>query len=95
MVKTKQQQPKEEEKTETKPNEHLKDFVAEQVLKLVGTPLNFSHVNAVNLFDDRWRINVYDKTPGFIEKRKIVASFYCITDKKGKVVSPEIKKMFS
>jgi hypothetical protein len=60
----------------------------------LGTPPNFSHVNAVNVFNNRWRVNVYDKQPGFIEKRTIVASFYCIVNKKGEIKSPEIKKQF-
>ncbi len=94
MAKTKVAKPQEEEKEEVKPNEQFKETVAQQVLDAVGTPPSFSHVNAVNTFDNRWRVNVYKKSPGFVEKRTIVASFYCITDNKGKIVSPTIQKQF-
>ena len=94
MAKTKTAKPQEEEVQDVKPNEQFRDFVAQQVLDSVGVPPDFSHVNAINTFDNRWRVNVYNKSPGFVEKRMIVASFYCITDSKGKIVTPTIEKQF-
>jgi hypothetical protein len=71
-----------------------KETVEQNIIQLLGTPKNFSHVNAVHLFDNRWRVNVYDKTPGFIEKRTITDSFYCIVTKNGEISSPNIEKKY-
>ena len=85
-VKTEEQETQQDSTTET--------TIIQAVIEKLGTPPNFSHVNAVNVFNNRWRVNVYDKQPVFIEKRTIVASFYCIVNKKGEIKSPEIKKQF-
>ena len=82
------------EEQETQQNSPTETTIIQAVMEKLGTPPNFSHVNAVNVFNNRWRVNVYDKQPGFIEKRTIVASFYCIVNKKGEIKSPEIKKQF-
>jgi hypothetical protein len=97
MAKTKEkEQPKPQvPEVDTKINSAVADEITNQVLQKLGTPPNFSHVNAINLFDNRWRVNVYDKSPGFIEKKRIVASFYCLVDEHNSIVSPSITKIFS
>jgi hypothetical protein len=84
----------EEQETQLQQDSTTEATIIQTVIEKLGTPPNFSHVNAVNVFNNRWRVNVYDKQPGFIEKRTIVASFYCIVNKKGEIKSPEIKKQF-
>lgn len=95
MVKTKQQPKEEIEQVDSKHNELLANWISEQVLASVGTPPNFSHIKAINVFGDRWRVNVYDKSPGFIEKKRIVVSFFCIVDEQGNITSPQISKKFT
>ena len=68
----------------------VKQFLENKVLTDLGTPKNFSHVNAINIFENRWRINVYTKEEGFITKRKIVNSFYCIWTGEELIASPQI-----
>ena len=55
-----------------------------------GTTPNFSHINPINTFDNRWRVNVYTKTEGFITKFTIHKSFFVIMDKEGMTSSPKI-----
>ena len=71
-------------------NTEIADFVLDQL----GTPPNFSHVNVINIFDNRFRVNVYTKEEGFIDKMTISASFYIINDKDDIHVSPEITPKF-
>lgn len=84
-VKTEEQEPQLQQDSTTEAT------IIQTVMEKLGTPPNFSHVNAVNVFNNRWRVNVYDKQPGFIEKRTIVASFYCIVTKKVKSKAQKLR----
>ncbi len=48
--------------------------------KKFGTIQNFSHINPVNTYENRWRVNVYTKTQGFITKFTITKSFFIIME---------------
>lgn len=74
-MKTKQAQTSDEK---IKDNPINKEFVQEKILEINGKPKNFSHVNAVNVFDNRWRVNVYTQEDGFIKKKRIQASYFCV-----------------
>lgn len=52
-----------------------------------GTIPNFDRVNPVNIFDNRWRVNVYTATEGFIKKFSIAKSFFVIMEKGNIILS--------
>lgn len=55
-----------------------------------GTTPNFSHINPVNTFDNRWRVNVYTMTEGFIKKFTIYRSYFVIVQKGEIITNPKI-----
>jgi hypothetical protein len=59
-------------------------------INLFGTTPNFSHINPVNTFDNRWRVNVYTMTEGFIKKFTIHKSFFVIVEKGEIITNPKI-----
>jgi len=72
----------------------IKQYIQNKVLEDLGTPNNFSHINAVNTWENRWRVNVYSKEDGFIAKFKIVNSFFCIWENNQLVAKPLIEKIY-
>ena len=59
-------------------------------INLFGTTPNFSHISPVNTFDNRWRVNVYTMTEGFIKKFTIHKSFFVIVEKGEIITNPKI-----
>lgn len=55
--------------------------VCEKILKKVGKPENFLMCKALNVYDDKYRINIYTKrwVEG-IEGRTISQSYFCKYD---------------
>ena len=78
MSKTKKQPEAAQTPTQTTPEVITPQYVADKLLEINGKPVAFSHVNAINVFDDRWRVNIYTQEEGFITKKKIQASYFCI-----------------
>ena len=72
----------------------LKQFLENKIISELGTPKNFSHVRAINTWENRWRINVYSKEEGFITKFKIVNSFFGIWEDNQLVTKPQIEKIY-
>jgi hypothetical protein len=76
----------------------LTDKVAESVLTLLGKPKGLLKIKAIHLFENRFRVNVYEKvyqeSEGLIKKLYISESFFCIADEKGGIISPEIEKKY-
>ena len=70
----------------------VKGFIESKVIEQLGKPVGYSHTNAINVFENRWRVNVYTKDEGFVVKRKIANSFFCIWDGKNLVANPPIVK---
>lgn len=62
----------------------------------IGVPDDYSHTKAINVYDNRWRINVYrfrrDGLPSLIRRVFIGDySFFVTVDNSGKITS-ELKK---
>jgi len=79
----------------------FKSFVEEQVLNRLGTPSNLNFIRASNVFDNRWRVDVwcYHEVEGTLSSTsnsKIDYSYFIHADEQGKIInsSPEIKKEF-
>jgi len=55
--------------------------VCNKILKIVGKPENFLMCKAMNVYDDKYRINIYTKrfVEG-IEGRSITQSYFCRYD---------------
>ena len=95
-IKTRQQP---EQETEAPQARHpLTDAVGDGVIRALGTPPRFLKVKTVHLFDNRFRVNVYQQVQTefecLIKKCQIVDSFFCIADEKGAVVSPRIERKY-
>ena len=80
----------------------VKEISSEIVMKnlhdKIGVPPNYSHSRGFNVYDNRWRINVYSfiKTdiPSLIKRLFISNSYFVEVDKEGQIVRPtEIQKI--
>jgi len=89
--------PEQEQEPVTK-RHPLTDVVANNVLKALGTPPRFLKIKSSHLFDNRFRVNVYQvvkqEFEGLIKKNCICDSFYCIVDEKGEIQNPKIQKKY-
>ena len=81
--------------------QELVAFVKEQVLLKLGTPKNLSHITAGNLWDNRWRVNVWctHKPKGevcMVETLSIDYSYFIHTSEDGTIIksSPKIEKEY-
>ena len=79
--------------------QELVAFVKEQVLQKLGTPKNLSHVTAGNLWDNRWRVNVWgfhapQSDVSIIDVQSIDHSYFIHTSEDGTIIksSPKIEK---
>ena len=77
----------------------LKAFVEEQVTTKLGKLKNLNFIRASNIFDNRWRVDVwcyYDSTQTIVATKcsKIYYSYFIHTDDDGKITksNPEIVK---
>ena len=85
-----------------KEQKQVKEISSEIVMKnlhdKIGIPDNYSHSRGFNVYDNRWRINVYSlvKTdiPTLITRLFISNSYFVEVDKEGQIVRPkEIQKI--
>jgi hypothetical protein len=85
-----------------KEQKQVKEISSEIVMKnlhdKIGIPDNYSHSRGFNVYDNRWRINVYSlvKTdiPTLIKRLFISNSYFVEVDKEGQIVRPkEIQKI--
>jgi hypothetical protein len=85
-----------------KEQKQVKEISSEIVMKnlhdKIGIPDNYSHSRGFNVYDNRWRINVYSlvKTdiPTLIKRLFISNSYFVEVNKEGQIVRPkEIQKI--
>ena len=81
--------------------EELKSFVEQQVITKLGKPTKLNFVRASNIFDNRWRVDVwcyYDSTKTIMTTQcsHIFHSYFIYVDEHGKITKsdPEIKKEY-
>lgn len=72
-------------------------IVMKNLHDIVGVPDNYSHSRGFNVFENRWRINVYSFTktdiPTLIKKMHIAASYFLQVDSAGQIINPtELQK---
>lgn len=76
----------------------VRDKVIFNVLKALGTPPGYYQTKASNVFENRWRVDVWSTVDqsilGTIAQSVITDSFFVIADENGKVVSPIITKKY-
>ena len=77
----------------------VSSFVKEQVLSRLGQPDTLKFVNAANVFDNNWRVDVwchFESEVAMIKPAKIKHSYFVKVDEHGKFISssPEIKKEY-
>ena len=77
------------------------DFVKEQVLNKLGKLKNLDFIRASNIFENRWRIDVwcyFDSTVTIMPTKcsKIFHSYFAHTGPDGQIIysNPEIKKEY-
>ena len=88
---------REEEKKEENPAAKFGTIVKQQVLEQLGKPVNFVKITAWNVYEDRFRVNVWNtKNPGSIFSRpQIVDSFFIRANEEGIMSSsPVIEKKY-
>jgi|694.fasta_scaffold86727_1 hypothetical protein len=85
-----------------KEQKQFKEISSEIVMKnlhdKIGIPDNYSHSRGFNVYDNRWRINVYSLVrtdiPTLIKRLFISNSYFVEVDKEGQIVRPkEIQKI--
>ena len=110
-MKTMPEQPKEKATKKSRPQpeqiqpvegvkkEELKAFIEEQVITKLGKPKNLNFIKASNIFDNRWRVDVwcyFDSTETIVATKcsKIYYSYFIHADDDGKITksNPEIVK---
>jgi len=84
----------EEEAPRRKHEHHEK--VTLGLLGALGIPPGFQKIKAINVYDNRWRVDVYTKVQTEIEclvtRMKISDSFFITVDDKGNILTPISKK---
>ena len=81
--------------------EELNSFVKEQVIAKLGKPPELNFIKASNVFDNRWRVDVwcyFDSTETIMATKSsdIKHSYFIHVDEHGKITnsSPEIHKEY-
>ena len=73
------------------------DKVIEKILNRLGQPPYLHHVDATNVYSNKWRVNVWieDVAPGMVAKSyEIKHSFFCeLTDSGSLKVTPKIERL--
>lgn len=76
----------------------LRDKIVISVLKALGTPPGYYQTKASNVFDNRWRVDVWatvqQANPGSIAITVITDSFFVIVNEDGKIMSPVITQKY-
>ena len=67
------------------------DVVMRNLHNTIGVPENYSHTRGFNVYDNRWRINVYcfanTDIPSLIKRLFIKKSFFLTVDKDGNILT--------
>lgn len=75
------------------PDRELVKKVVGLVMNQLGLPPGWTHTKAVNIFENRWRVNVYAAEPGgsdnLVVRLNICDSFYVILEDDGAVVASD------
>ena len=84
------------EKQEVKKTGIAPEAIMQNLHDVLGVPEGYSHTKAINVFDNRWRVNVYrfrnDGISSLIRRVYIGEnSFFVHVDSSGKITS-ELKK---
>lgn len=74
----------------------LTDTVSNNLLAALGKPENLLKVRAVNVYDNRWRVDVWTKIgeSAGIVRALITDSFFLHVGEDGKIISPHIDKKY-
>ena len=101
ILNTKQKQLKKDTPEEQKEPVDLSSFIIEQVTEGLGSPKNLNFIRASNVFDNRWRVDVwcyYNSTNTIMPTKcsNIFHSYFVHVDGHGKITKsdPEIKKEY-
>ena len=78
------------------------EYLKADVLKKLGTPPNLIEITAANVFENRWRVNIWvtkDVETGYRTVKSPSMpdghSFFCIIRQGGTIIyKPEIKKLY-
>ena len=85
---------KEPSKKESKPTINP-ELVMKNLHDQVGVPAYYAYTKAFNVYDNRWRINVYafkqEAIPTLIKKVFITKSYFLQTDNKGNIIGKQDK----
>jgi len=75
----------------------LVDTVSTNLMAALGRPSNLLKVRSVNVFDNRWRVDVWTITgeSAGIVRAVISDSFFLHVTDEGKIVSPVIEKKYT
>jgi hypothetical protein len=80
----------------SRPDTSLVGTVTANVLKALGTPPGYIKTKACNVFDNRWRVDVWvqvdDGVPRAITKASISDSFFLQVDVDGNIIGQIEKK---
>ena len=98
---TKKQSEQMHQSVEGVKKEELESFVKEQVINKLGKPKNLHFIRASNIFENRWRIDVwcyFDSKETIMPTKcsKIFHSYFAHTDTDGQIIysNPEIEKEY-
>ena len=74
----------------------LQDTIIANLLKALGKPENLFKVKALNVFDNRWRVDVWSKLgeSAGIVRALITDSFFLHVNDEGKILGPAIEKKY-
>jgi len=74
------------------------DKVIEKILNRLGKPPSLHHVDATNVYSNKWRVNVWieDVAAGMVAKSYAIKhSFFCeLTDSGSLKVTPKIERLY-
>lgn len=74
----------------------LSDTIRTNVFRALGKPDNMIRINLTNVFDNRWRMNIWTKVSesGGIVRAKISDTFFLHVGEQGQILHPEIVKKY-
>ena len=80
-------------------NAHLESIVRQEVLNRMGTPPRLHSIRCHNVFENRWRVNVWVEYDGGLDmvftSHKIAHSYFCIVSSDEEVAcDPPIERLY-
>ena len=78
---------------------HLENIVRQAVLEQLGKPPRLNKVRCHNVFDNRWRVNVWTEYDGGVEmvytSHRIEHSYFCRLSDDGEVTcDPPVERLY-